>query len=358
MAKKGAYKRKKRPSSVSRMIAVTFIVIIALGTALLMLPISSRSGEPCEFMTALFTATSATSVTGLVLVDTWTQWSGFGQIVILCLIETGGLGFMSAVSMILFAFRRRVSMEQEMAMAQSFGSDDVGDAVRMQKRILVGCISTELVGALILAARFFPDFGILRALKLGIFHSVSAFCNAGFDILGFIEPGTSVAAYGTDPVIVLTLSALIIIGGIGFIVWDEIFRIRSPKRWSVYTKLVLITSAALVVVGSVLFYISEWNNPATLGGMSVPDKLLAGFFQSVTTRTAGFAGFDQAGLSDMGKSVTMFLMLVGGSSGSTAGGLKTVTFIVIVLFLWTRARGRETVSVFCRTIHKRCAARG
>lgn len=348
--RKSAVKRKKRPSSVSRSVAVTFIIIVALGTVLLMLPISSRNGEPCSFMTALFTATSSTCVTGLVLTDTWTQWSGFGQIVILGLIELGGLGYMSAVSMILFAFRRRVSMETEMAIAQSFGSEDIGDAVRMQKRIIVGCISAEIAGALILAARFLNEFGLLRALKLGIFHSVSAFCNAGFDIFGFIEPGASVTMYGTDPVVILTLSALILAGGVGFIVWDEIFRIHSPKKWSVYTKLVLITTAALTVAGSLLLYISEWNNPATLGGMSVPDKLLAGFFQSVTTRTAGFAGIDQAGLSEMGKSVTMFLMLIGGSSGSTAGGLKTVTLIVIVLFLWTRARGRETVSVFCRTI--------
>ena len=350
--KRNDAKRKKRPLSVSRMIALVFIVIILIGTALLMLPAASRNGESCGLMTALFTSTSATCVTGLALADTWTQWSGFGQIVLLCLIEIGGLGFMSAVSTVIFLLRRRVSMQQEMVMAQSIGSDDVGNAVRMQRRVIFGCILTELAGALILAVRFWSEFGLLTALKLGVFHSVSAFCNAGFDILGFIEPGSSMTVYGADPVVILTLSALIVFGGIGFLVWDEIFRIRSPKKWSVYTKLVLIATSALLVGGAILFYISEWNNPATLGGMKVHEKLLAGFFQSVTTRTAGFAGIDQGGLSDMGKSVTMFLMLIGGSSGSTAGGLKTVTFIVIVLFLWTRARGRETVSIFNRTIQE------
>ena len=188
------------------------------------------------------------------------------------------------------------------------------------------------------------------ALKLGVFHSISAFCNAGFDILGFKAPGASLIVYQKDPVICLTLTALIIVGGLGFLVWDELLREHRHRKWSVYTRLVLITTASLLLVGTVLFCLLEWNNPSTLGPMTVPQKLLNAFFQSTTLRTAGFAAVDQGLLTQSGKAVSIFMMLIGGSSGSTAGGLKTVTFVVLLMFLWNRVRGRQTVSVFHRTI--------
>lgn len=344
-------KRKKRQSlNISLTIALVFLCIILLGTALLCLPIASRDGTSCGIRTALFTATSSTCVTGLILADTWTQWSGFGQVVILALIEIGGLGFMSMASLLIFALRKKFNMSQRLLIAQSIGADDMSSAIRVQKRLLIGCLSIEAAGALLLTLRFTPEYGFLTGLKLGVFHSISAFCNAGFDILGFQYPGESMIPYGTDPAVCLILSLLIVIGGIGFLVWDEILRIRSPKRWSVYTKLVLITSGVLLLAGTLLICATEWNNPKTLGDMTVPEKLIAAFFQSVTTRTAGFAGIDQGGLTDGGKAVTMFLMLIGGSSGSTAGGLKTVTFIVLFLFLWARLRGKDSVEVFHRTI--------
>ena len=343
---------KKRPKSISatKVIAIVFAAIILLGTLLLMLPASSRSGISCGFRPALFTATSATCVTGLSLFDTWTQWSGFGQFVIISLIEVGGLGFMSAATLVVFFLRRRIGLKQRLVMAQALSVSDMDGIVNLQKTVLVGSFTVEALGALILTLRFWPDHGFLTALKWGVFHSISAFCNAGFDIFGCITPGVSLMEFQSDPIVLLTLGTLVTVGGLGFLVWQEMAEKRSFWKCSVYTKLVLLTTAALILTGWFLISLLEWNNPGTLGELSLPDKLLNGLFQSITLRTAGFASFDQALLTEGGKAVSMVLMLIGGSSGSTAGGLKTVTFIVLVLFLATRARGRETVCVFKRTI--------
>ena len=346
---------KKRPKSISatKVIAIVFAAIILLGTLLLMLPASSRSGISCGFRPALFTATSATCVTGLSLFDTWTQWSGFGQFVIISLIEVGGLGFMSAATLVVFFLRRRIGLKQRLVMAQALSVSDMDGIVNLQKTVLVGSFTVEALGALILTLRFWPDHGFLTALKWGVFHSISAFCNAGFDIFGCITPGVSLMEFQSDPIVLLTLGTLVTVGGLGFLVWQEMAEKRSFRKCSVYTKLVLLTTVALILTGWFLISLLEWNNPGTLGELSLPDKLLNGLFQSITLRTAGFASFDQALLTEGGKAVSMVLMLIGGSSGSTAGGLKTVTFIVLVLFLATRARGRETVCVFKRTIPQR-----
>lgn len=343
---------KKRRSQLSptKIIALVFAGIILLGTLLLMLPIASRSGQSCGFRPALFTATSATCVTGLVLYDTWTQWSGFGQAVLLCLIEIGGLGFMSAASLVIFLFRRRIGLRQRLVIAQALSLGELEGVVRLQKWVIFGSISIQLTGALILMLRFLPAYGLRQAVIWGIFHSVSAFCNAGFDIFGSIAPGASVGVFNHDPVVCVTLMVLITVGGLGFFVWEELSRIHSWKRLSVYTKLVLLTTAALILLGTAATLLLEWDNPETLGGMPVGQKILNGFFQSVTLRTAGFASVDQAKLTDAGKAVSILLMLIGGSSGSTAGGVKTVTFIVLLLFLWSRARGRSAVNVFKRRI--------
>lgn len=342
--------KRRKPLNISQFISLVFLGIIILGTFLLLLPFSSRNGESCGLRIAIFTATSATCVTGLSLVDTWTQWSGFGQIVLLGLIETGGLGFMSAASLVIFSLKRKVNINQRMVMAQSFGSDNLFSATRIQKSIIKYCLSVEGIGALLLAIRFFPEYGLKKSVVLGIFHSISAFCNAGFDIFGFEVPGRSLIKFGSDPAVCLILSFLIIIGGLGFLVWDEIGSNHSPKKWSVYTKLVILTTAALLFIGTVLFCITEWNNPLTIGKMSVPGKIIAGFFQSATTRTAGFAGINQGAMTESGKAITILLMFIGGSSGSTAGGLKTVTFIVLFLFLYSRIRGNKSVNIFNRTI--------
>lgn len=342
--------KRSRALSPTKIIALTFAGIILLGAVLLTLPIASRDGVSCGFRPALFTATSATCVTGLVLYDTWTQWSGFGQVVIISLIEIGGLGFMSAASLVVFLLRKKVGLKQRMVMAQALSLTDMEGVVRLQKVVLFGSLGVQTLGALILFARFLPEYGALIALKWGVFHSISAFCNAGFDILGCITPGVSLMEFNSDPVVILTLGALVVVGGLGFLVWQEIVTVRKFKKFTVYTKLVLLMSGAMLLGGMILICVLEWNNPGTLGSMSIGDKLLNGLFQSITVRTAGFASVDQAALTDAGKAVCMVLMLVGGSSGSTAGGAKTVTMVVLFLFLVARARGRETVSVFKRTI--------
>ena len=342
--------RKLTRISTTRLIALAFASIILIGTLLLMTPAASRSGIGCSFRGALFTATSATCVTGLTLFDTWTQWSGFGQIVILTLIEIGGLGFMSAASIFVFVLHRRVCIKQRLGMAQALSVEDMSSVVDLQKVVLKGSLSIQAIGAAILFLRFWPEVGLRKALHWGVFHSISAFCNAGFDIMGCFDPGTSVMGYNTDYVVCLTLMALVVLGGLGVVVWEEVVRVRCFKKLSVYTKLVLIITLSLLLFGTVSFAILEWDNPATLGGMSWHHKLLNAAFQSVPVRTAGFIAVDQAALTEASKAVSTVLMLIGGSSGSTAGGMKTVTILVMILFLAARARGRETVTVFKKTI--------
>lgn len=339
-----------RKLSATQIIALTFLGIILLGSILLSLPIASRTGESVGYLTALFTSTSATCVTGLVLGDTWTLWSGFGQVVILALIEIGGLGFMSAASLVIFLLRRKVGLKQRMVMAQALSLNEIEGAVRLQKIVLSGSLLVQFVGALILALHFLPDYGLRRAAIWGVFHAVSAFCNAGFDIFGVVAPGQSVMYFNGDWVVCLTLMTLITLGGLGFFVWEEILTKRSFKKFSVYTKLVLLTSGALILTGATVFLALEWNNPDTLGNMPVWQKLLNALFQSVTMRTAGFAPVDQARLTEASKVFGSIWMLIGGSSGSTAGGIKTVTFVVLMLFLYNRLRGRDTVTVFRRTV--------
>lgn len=345
-----AMKRRGRALSPTKIIAVTFLILILTGAFLLTLPAATRDGQGCDFLRALFTATSATCVTGLTPFDTYTQWSGFGQGVLLCLIEVGGLGFMSMATLFVFLLRRRIGLKQRMVMAQALSLNDMEGVVRLQRTVIFGSLSVEALGAAILAAYFTPRFGFGKALWLGVFHSVSAFCNAGFDVFGFLEPGASLMTFQNDPLVLLTLGALVVIGGLGFLVWEELAERKPLGRMSVYTRLVLSTTGALLLAGWVLTCLLEWNNPDTLGNMPVWEKLLNGFFQSVTLRTAGFAAVDQGKLTEGGKAVSMVIMLIGGSSGSTAGGLKTVTFVVLVLFIWARLRGRSTVCAFRRTI--------
>ena len=359
-----AEKQKKRPFgrlkrlrlSTTQIIALSFAGIILLGTGLLLLPFASRSGVSSGLPTALFTATSATCVTGLTLADTWSQWSGFGQAVILCMIEIGGLGFMSAAAMVIFLFRKKVSLKQRMVIAQALSLNDMQGVVRLQKVLIFGSLGVQLAGAVVLTLRFLPEFGLRQAAVWGVFHAVSGFCNAGFDIFGSMGPGQSLIPFNDDPVVLITLMILVIVGGLGFFVWEELARVRSFRKFSVYTKLVLIATVVITTLGAGIFLFLEWNNPDTLGEMPVWQKVLNSFFQATTLRTAGFAALDQGALTDSSKAVSMVVMLIGGSSGSTAGGLKTVTFVVLVLYIWAKARGRSTVHVFRRTIPEKKAA--
>lgn len=341
---------RKLHLSATQIIPLVFAGIILLGTLLLTLPAASRDGISCGVFPALFTATSATCVTGLVLFDTFTQWSGFGQTVILSLIEVGGLGFMSMASLFIFLLRKKVGLKQRMVMAQAMSLNDMEGVIRLQKIMLFGSLGVQLAGALVLTLHFWTDYGFKQAAIWGVFHAVSGFCNAGFDIFGKLAPGQSLILFNDDPVVLITLMLLITIGGLGFFVWEELARVRKFKKFSVYTKLVLIATAAIIVTGTLLTLVMEWNNPDTLGPMPVWQKVLNAFFQTVTLRTAGFASVDQVLLRDSTKGMSLLIMLIGGSSGSTAGGIKTVTFVVLMLFIWTKARGRNTVHVFRRTV--------
>ena len=347
---KTAMKKRRFRLNATQTIAVGFAVIILIGAGLLALPAASRTGVSCGFFPALFTATSATCVTGLVLFDTYTQWSVFGQVVIITLIEIGGLGFMSAASTFVFLLRRKVGLRQKMVIAQAFNLNDMDGVVKIQKLVLTGSLSIQGIGALILFLRFWPRFGFGRALAWGVFHAISAFCNAGFDLFGYLDPGQSLIVFNDDPIICLTLMALVTIGGLGFLVWEEMARVRSFKKFSVYTKLVLIMTGGILLIGTVVILLLEWNNPNTFGNMPVWQKLMNAFFQTGTLRTAGFVTVDQGALRDATKVFSILIMLVGGSSGSTAGGLKTVTIVVLLLFIWAKARGKESVHVFKRNI--------
>ena len=342
--------RRPKALSPTKIIAITFAGIVLLGTLLLMLPASARDGQSTPFLPSLFTATSATCVTGLVMYDTWSHWSGFGQIVIISLIQVGGLGFMSAASLVVFSLRKRVGLKQRLLIAQALSLNELDGVVRLQKVVLTGSLSIEAIGAAILTLRFWPEYGFSKALRWGVFHAISAFCNAGFDIFGSITPGASLMEFQSDPLVLLTLGALVVIGGLGFFVWEEIAANRSWKKFSVYTKLVLITTGVLLALGTAVICLLEWNNPGTLGPLSTGDKLMGGLFQSITLRTAGFTAIDQGALTDAGKAASMIFMIIGGSSGSTAGGLKTVTAVVLMLFIMSRARGKGSVCVFKRTV--------
>lgn len=345
---------KRLKLSPTQIIAIAFALIILLGTVLLCLPISSRTGQSVGILPSLFTATSATCVTGLIAGDTWTMWSGFGQAVILAMIELGGLGFMSAASLVILVLRKKIGLKQRMVIAQALSVNEMESVVRLQKWVLVGSLSVQLTGAAILFLRFLPDYGARQAAVWGIFHAVSAFCNAGFDIVGKVAPDANMILFQNDPVVLITLMGLVIVSGLGFFVWEEVITVHNFKKFSVYTKLVLIISLILLFGGAALVLLLEWNNPDTLGAMPWGQKILNAFFQSVTVRTAGFCSVDQAALTDGGKALSIILMLIGGSSGSTAGGIKTVTFLVMVLFVVSRARGRNTVTVFRRNVpHER-----
>lgn len=340
----------------AQIIVLVFLAVILAGAALLSLPASSRSGRPTDFLSALFTATSATCVTGLIVVDTGTHWSGFGQAVILIMIQIGGLGFMTIASIFFFALRQKIGLKQRLVISQAFSLDDMSGIVRFVKHVLLGTLAVEGAGAAILCVRFWPEFGFLRALWYGVFHAVSAFCNAGFDVLGDLEAGGSLCRYVADPAVNITIMLLIVIGGLGFAVWGDVRKNRRFSRMSVYTRLVLLITLGLIFGGAAILALLEWNNPATLGGLTPGGKLLAALFQSVTLRTAGFTTIDQNALSDVSKAVSDLLMFIGGSSGSTAGGVKTVTIGVVILYAVGTARGRSQVTAFKRTVSPRAVS--
>lgn len=346
----GRLRRLIRRCSAMQITAMVFAAMILAGGVLLSLPVSAKSAQPTPFLTALFTATSCTCVTGLSLVDTFSHWSVFGQCVMLVLIQVGGLGFMTIVTVFYAVWKRKIGLKERLVMAQSLGVEDLHEIVPMVRKVLTRTLLVEGIGALLLSIRFAMEMPLGKALWWGVFHGISAFCNAGFDIMGAVDAGGSLMAYSTDIVVNLVIVALIFVSGLGFFVWDDLLRHRKFRRCSVYTRLVLVLSTALTLGGAALFAALEWNNPQTIGQMNAAQKCLASLFQSMTTRTAGFYTIPQGAMTDASKVLTDVLMFIGGSSGSTAGGVKTVTMGVVVLSAWATARGQSRVTVFRRTI--------
>lgn len=331
-------------------ILLGFLGIIVLGGLLLMLPISSVRREWTDPLSAFFTSTSATCVTGLVVHDTQTYWSGFGTGVILALIQIGGLSFMSVATLFSLVMRRSISYKERIVMAQTLSLDSNAGVVRITRHILIGTFAIESVGALILTIAFTPYYGFPHSVVKGVFHSVSAFCNAGFDLLGDRGQYSSLMTFSDNAVIHITLALLIILGGLGFVIWEDIYTKRSFRKLTFYSKLVIITSLILIITGTLFLFAIEHANPHTMGPMNQGGKWLAAFFQSVSARTAGFNSVDLDGLRTASKLLLIILMFIGAASGSTGGGIKVSTFSVLMLAAFSAIRGRRQVWIAERKI--------
>ncbi|MDO4418814.1 MAG: TrkH family potassium uptake protein [Ruminococcus sp.] len=346
--------KKRMKLTYTKVITIGFALLIFLGAFVLMLPISSRSGDWTPFTNALFTSTSATCVTGLIVYDTFTHWSLFGQITIITLIQIGGLGFMTIITMFSFLLKRRIGLRERRLLMESSGSLELKGVIRMIRKILYGTFITEAVGAVLLSIRFVPKMGLLKGIYNAVFHSVSAFCNAGFDLMGRYEPFSSLTLFYDDVLVNLTVCALIIVGGVGFIVWNDIFNLRQNiRRYTLHSKIVLITTGVLLLIGTVLFYIFERDG--VLSDMPEHKRWLVSFFQSVTPRTAGFNTADLASISHSTVIIFCLLMFIGGSPGSTAGGVKTTTFAVLVLSAFASARRNNSITVFKKRLEEKTA---
>lgn len=338
--------KKLKNLSQAQTIALGFFIVIMTGTLLLMLPISSRDGQCVGFIPAMFTATSATCVTGLVVVDTYTHWTLFGQIVVISLIQIGGLGFVTMGVLFAMALNRKVSLKQRALIKESVNSLQLGGVVRLVRKIFIGTLIFELTGAFLLSLFFVPRLGLGRGIYYSIFHSISAFCNAGFDLMG--APGAeyaSLTAYRADPVVNLVIMGLIVVGGIGFLTWDDIrtngFRLH---RYRMQSKVILVTTAVLIVAPAAWFFFDEFS------ALPLGERVWMSLFQSVTPRTAGFNTADLTSLSGLALAVTIVLMLIGGSPGSTAGGMKTTTVAVLFANAIAVFRRREEGRFFGRRI--------
>jgi len=335
----------------ARILVVGFALLSFLGAILLSLPIASESGEGLPFLDALFTATSAVCVTGLVVVDTGTYFSKFGEIVILSLVQIGGLGFMTVATFVTIFTGKKIGLKERLLIQESLNVSSLEGLIRLTRNVVLITVAIEMFFAALLAIRFATEMPVGQAIYYGVFHAITAFCNAGFDLFGDYK---SLADFVGDPTVLLPIMSLIIIGGLGFTVLVDIGRkISKRDRVSLHTKLVVIATAVLLVVGTLGYYGLEGGNQQTLGTLSEGDKWLGSAFSSTTARTAGFAAINYETITDSGKLWTIFLMFIGGGPGSTAGGLKTVTAFVILLYLWTVISNKEQTVIFKRAIAPR-----
>ncbi len=347
-------RKKKHKFSTTQIILLSFLATVFIGSALLSLPISSATGESVPYLDALFTATTSTCVTGLVTLPTVSSWSVFGQVVILLLIQIGGLGIITIMSGLMILLNRKMGISDRLLIQDAFNLNTMSGLAKFVKNVLFGTLVIEGIGAVLYMLVFVPEFGA-RGVWISVFNSVSAFCNAGIDIIG----ENSLCDYATDPLINAVTSALIILGGLGYIVWWDVLRViksRTSKNRKIFrhltlqSKIAITATAGLIFVGAVLIFIFEYENPNTIGNMSLFDKIQASFFQSVTTRTAGFAAIAQENLTNASAAVSIILMLIGGSPVGTAGGMKTVTVAVLFCSAIATVRNKNSSTLFGRRI--------
>ena len=347
-------RKKKFTLSTTQIILLSFLITILIGSALLALPISSANGEAVPYLDALFTATTATCVTGLVTLPTASTWSIFGQAVILLLIQVGGLGIVTIMSGLMLLLNKKMGISDRLLIQDAFNLNTMAGLAKFVRNVLFGTLIIEGIGALLYMLVFVPEFGT-KGIWVSVFNSISAFCNAGIDIIG----ENSLCNYATNPLINAVTSALIILGGLGYIVWWDVLRVvksRSPKNRKIFrhltlhSKIALTVTAGLILVGTILIFILEYTNPLTIGQMSLFDKFQVSFFQSVTTRTAGFASVPQENLMNASAAVSVILMLVGGSPVGTAGGMKTVTLAVLACSAFATIRNKNSATLFGRRL--------
>jgi trk system potassium uptake protein TrkH len=342
--KKVSFINKLAPVQV---LVLSFAVVILVGTILLMLPVSSADGHSTPFLTSFFTSTSAVCVTGLVVVDTGTYWSTFGQVVIISLIQVGGLGLMSFATLIAFVLGKKITLRERLVMQEAMNSFSIQGLVRLMKYVLLGTLIIEGTGALLLAVKFIPAYGFGKGLFFSIFHSVSAYCNAGFDLIGEFR---SLIPFQSSAIVNFTIMGLIVIGGIGFLVQLEVFQYRSYRKLSLHSKTVLVTTFLLITAGALIFFVLEYNNPGTMKNMPLKDKGMASLFMSVTPRTAGYNTIPLDQMTMPSKLVTIILMFIGASPGSTGGGIKTTTYALLIMAIIAVVRGRSDTELMGKRI--------
>lgn len=342
---------KVKPLRPTRTIVLSFFFIILVGAILLCMPFSSRSGEFTSPMDAFFTATSATCVTGLIVYDTYTHWSPLGQGIILMMIQIGGLGFVTFTSFFNFAIGKKLGLRSMQLASESVNSTGFNDVKSLVGIIIKMSLVVEGIGALLLMIVFVPQYGFY-GIAISAFLAISAFCNAGFDILGFQEQFTSLTNYADNPIVMITIMGLIICGGLGFVVWYDLSKYRETKKLVLHTKVVLIATAVLIISGTIIFMILEWNNPSTIGGMTFMQKLSRGLFQSVTFRTCGFNTVPIENMTSLTKIAAIFIMFIGAAPGSTGGGIKATTFTVLIMTVFCVITNRPDTTIMGRKIDK------
>ncbi len=342
-------KKLKKSFSGVQILTIGFIILILIGSIVLSLPISSVTGEYTNYLDSLFTSTSAVCVTGLVTLNTGAHWSVFGQVVIITLIQIGGLGFMSITAFVAMLLGKKITLKDRLYIQESMNAFEIQGIAKMVKYVVKFTFSVELIGAVLLSFKFIPEYGLRKGIGFSLFHSISAFCNAGFDIIG---DGNSMVSQSNSVLLLMVLSLLIIVGGLGFSVIIELWNYKKVKRLSVHSKIVLSITGGLIVVGAIFIFLLEYKNPETMANMTFIEKITNSIFTSVSPRTAGFNSIPLDKLTNASVLMTIFLMFIGGSPGSTAGGIKTTTFGMVALTLVNVIKGREDTEAFGRRFSK------